>query len=129
MSAKDQLEEKGAELLIKMIDFTVKSMDDVVEFSKQQIPDILHQLLTWKATYASVWMMVGLVLVIVSFVWGKKVNRWMQKDGDAGVFHILTVILFCSGCWQIIENLLVILQILVSPKIYLIEYGSELINK
>lgn len=128
IDATEQLKEKGAEMLVKMIDFTVQSMNDVIEFSKQQIPDVIHQLLMWKATNAGVWMIFGIIFLVLAFMWGKKVNKWIAEDPDAIPAHIPTLILLVIGGYNFIDNLLTILQIVVAPKIYLIEYASDLIK-
>lgn len=43
-----QLQNKASEALLTMLDITVKSMGDVVEWGSQQIPEGIHQLLMWR---------------------------------------------------------------------------------
>lgn len=130
-AASEQLKEKGAEVLTKMIDITVQSMNDVIEFGKQQIPDVIHQLLMWQATNAAVWMGLGLILLALTWKWFKQVNKWANDSGDdeCYVLHLFTAVFTAAGVAFIIPNLLEILQIMVAPKVYLIEYASELIKK
>lgn len=128
VTASEQLKEKGSEVLVKMIDITVQSMSDVIEFSKQQIPEVIHQLLMWKATYAGVWMLIGVFLLTLAVIYGKKANGWIRTDSNNIPAHLLTVLLFTVGSYQFIDNLLIILQIWIAPKIYLIEYAASLVK-
>lgn len=127
----EQLKEKGSEMLVKMIDFSIQSMSDVVDFGKQQIPQVIHELLMWKATSASVWMAVGVILLILGWITFKAINRTVAKTGDedAYVLHLATGALIVVGGLFFIPNLLELLQILVAPKVYLIEYSADLIKK
>jgi len=127
----EQLKEKGSEMLIKMIDFSIQSMSDVVDFGKQQIPQVIHELLMWKATNACVWIVVGVILFILSWLTFKAINRYVATTGeeDAYIVHVVTAILFVIGGFFFIPNLLELLQILVAPKVYLIEYSADLIKK
>lgn len=130
-AASEQLKEKGAEVLTKMIDITVQSMNDVIEFGKQQIPEVIHQLLMWRATNSAVWLSLGFIILVLSWKWFKQVNKWASESGDDEHYalHILTAIFTFVGVGFIMPNLLEILQIMVAPKVYLIEYASELIKK
>lgn len=127
----EQLKEKGSEMLIKMIDFSIQSMSDVVDFGKQQIPQVIHELLMWKATNACVWMAIGVILLILSWVTFKAVNRLVvsEADPDAYCLHFATGALLILGALFFIPNLLELLQIIVAPKVYLIEYSADLIKK
>lgn len=131
-TATDELKDKGSEMLVKMIDFTVQSMNDVLEFSKQQIPDVIHQLLMWKATNSLVWLTVGIIILLGAIFWGKKVNKWGKEQREEEIYifgHLLTALLtFASFCF-IIYNLLEVLQIWIAPKVYLIQMAADLVKK
>lgn len=129
MSATDQLKEKGAEALVKMIDVTIQSINDVVEFGKQQIPEIIHQLLMWKATEAGLYALLGIAFLIAAFLWGKKVNEWGKRDYNAYGAHIATACATIVGVLITFSNLMDFLYILVAPKVYLLEYSTQLIKK
>ncbi len=127
-----QLEAKASELLVKMIDVTVQSMSDVVEFGKQQIPEVIHQLLMWNALQASIWVIFAIVFSI--FVC-KVVNRTKPgfNDWERGFGTFVQVLgwlvaIFVGGS-IFMMNLLEAAYILIAPKVWLIEYAAELIKK
>lgn len=127
----EQLKEKSSELLVKMIDFSIQSASDVVEFSKQQIPQVIHELLMWRATNAAIWMLVGIVILIGMWKAFKAINKCVKDTGedDNYIMHIGTAMLAIIGLGFFLPNLLELLQILVAPKVYLIEYSADLIKK
>lgn len=127
----DQLKEKSSELLVKMIDFSIQSASDVVEFSKQQIPQVIHELLMWRATNAGIWMLVGILVLIGMWKTFKAINKCVKDTGDDDnyIMHIGTAMLAIIGLGFFLPNLLEMLQILVAPKVYLIEYSADLIKK
>lgn len=127
----EQLKEKSSELLVKMIDFSIQSASDVVEFSKQQIPQVIHELLMWRATNAAIWMLVGIVILIGMWKAFKAINKCVKDTGedDNYIMHIGTALLAIIGLGFFLPNLLELLQILVAPKVYLIEYSADLIKK
>jgi hypothetical protein len=154
MSATDQLKEKGAEALVNMIDVTVKTMSDVVDFSKQQIPDVLHQLLMWKAVESLVGFILPLILAIallsycLSF-W-KSIPKQLSRDRDGrapwiadefqgadgalyGRYWFRGYVCFVLGILASIVAFFSFnldwLQIWIAPKVYLIQYAAELIKK
>lgn len=123
-----QLQDKASEVLVNMIDITVKSMNDVIEFGKQQIPEVIHQLLLWQLTSSILWIVVGVVLVVVGFWWCCKANNWIKKDPNNVPAHFVTLLFFVGGAWFIIYNALDALQIWVAPKVYLIQYAADLVR-
>uniref|UniRef100_A0AAU8HZA3 TMhelix containing protein n=1 Tax=Klebsiella phage FKP3 TaxID=3231233 RepID=A0AAU8HZA3_9CAUD len=127
-----QLEAKASELLVKMIDVTVQSVSDVVEFGKQQIPEVIHQLLMWNALKASIWVVVAAVFSIFLCT---VVNRAkpVLNEADYGfgtVVQILGwVIAMVLGGTVFMYNLLQAVYIMIAPKVWLIEYAAELVKK
>lgn len=126
MATTEQLKDKASDVLLSMIDVTVKSMSDVIEFGKQQIPEVIHQLLLWQLTSSLLWIAVGIVLTILGALWCRKANQWVKQDSENVPAHIATIVLFALGAWAIISNSLDALQIWVAPKVYLIQYAASL---
>lgn len=126
MATTEQLKEKASDVLLSMIDVTVKSMSDVIEFGKQQIPEVIHQLLLWQLTSSLLWIAVGIVLAILGGFWCRKVNQWVRQDAENAPAHIGTALVFALSAWAIISNSLDALQIWVAPKVYLIQYAANL---
>ena len=129
---EQKLEEKATDLLVKMIDITVQSVSDVVEFGKQQIPDIINQLLMWKIAESGVWLVFGIVFLVVGLFFSNHYyNRLEELEGGMGmaVRIVGSFISLLAGSIMIVQNLLSVLYIWLAPKVWLIEYGAELVKK
>lgn len=126
MSTTDQLKDKASEVLISMIDVTVKSMNDVIEFGKQQIPEVIHQLLMWEMTKASVGVIVGILILIGTYIFYRKACEWCKESPENAPAHIGTILLFSVGAFLFISQLLTVLQIWVAPKVFLIQEAANL---
>lgn len=127
-----QLEAKASELLIKMIDVTVQSVSDVVEFGKQQIPEVIHQLLMWNVLKASIWVVVAVVFsIFLCTVVNRAKPVLNESESGFGTFiQILGwLIAMVVGGSVFMINLLQAAYILIAPKVWLIEYAAELIKK
>lgn len=127
-----QLEVKASELLVKMIDVTVQSVSDVVEFGKQQIPEIIQQLLMWNALKASIWVVVAVVFsIFLCTVVNRAKPVLNESESGFGTFiQILGwLIAMVVGGSVFMINLLQAAYILIAPKVWLIEYAAELIKK
>lgn len=127
-----KLEEKATELLVKMIDVTVQSVSDVVEFGKQQIPDIINQLLMWKIAESGVWLVFGIIFLVVGLFFSNHYyNRLEELESGLGmaVRIIGSFISLLAGSIMIVRNLLDVLYIWLAPKVWLIEYSAELVKK
>lgn len=127
-----QLEAKASELLVKMIDVTVQSVSDVVEFGKQQIPEVIHQLLMWNIMKASIWVVLSAVFAIglVMLVNRSKPTLEESAPGLGICIQIcgwLTALLLGGSIF--INKLLDAVYIWIAPKVWLIEYAAELIKK
>lgn len=127
-----QLEAKASELLVKMIDVTVQSVSDVVEFGKQQIPEVIHQLLMWNALKASIWVIVAIVFSIFLCTVVNRAKPGLNKsESGLGTFvQILGwLVAMIVGGSVFMTNLLQAAYIIIAPKVWLIEYAAELIKK
>lgn len=127
-----QLEAKASELLVKMIDVTVQSVSDVVEFGKQQIPEVIHQLLMWNVLKASIWVVVAVVFsIFLCTVVNRAKPVLNESESGFGTFiQILGwLIAMVVGGSVFMINLLQAAYILIAPKVWLIEYAAELIKK
>lgn len=127
-----QLEAKASELLVKMIDVTVQSVSDVVEFGKQQIPEVIHQLLMWNALKASIWVVVAVVFsIFLCTVVNRAKPGLNESESGLGTFvQILGwLIAMVVGGAVFMINLLQAAYIMIAPKVWLIEYAAELIKK
>jgi len=128
MATTDQVKDKASDALINMIDITVKSMSDVVEFGKQQIPEVIHQLLMWEMAKGIIGFSVGVIFAIVTVIFFRKACQWYQEDSSNAPAHIGTAVLLVISSILLIDNIMIIVQIWVAPKLYLLEYAASLIK-
>lgn len=151
--AVKQLQDTASNALVNMIDVTVKTMSDVVEFSKQQIPDVIHQLLVWKAMESLLNFILPVLILLVFFTWSytfwKDIPAQKSRDGDnmAPWIHddyrsrdgwlnprywirgyIAPVMIIIFALVTLASFNLVWLQIWLAPKVYLIQYAAELVK-
>lgn len=111
--------------LASILQKTVNAVEAGVSFLSDQLPDVIQQLLIWHAVKSGVWFVITLICTIVLGRWLYKTLKSPDCWDDYGPLPILFggavvflfVITFKNLDW---------LQILVAPKLYLIEYAAEL---
>ena len=152
----DKAQDNMVAALERMILFAVDSAEKAGEMLTEQVPDIVMQLLSWHALKYGINAFIGLVLVILT-VWmcihiykqfmiphpdDKTVKsskwyydrwgEWKTRDNWDGVIFIkicITFLISIIGIVMLYKNLMLTLYIIVAPKLYLIEYGVDLIRK
>jgi hypothetical protein len=98
------------------------------EFLKEQIPDILQQLLAWKLAEASIKTAVGLVGIALTVWAGKHLWRWVRKE-DSGYEPMMVFLgLPLVPSFILASNFFDAVKILVAPKVWLLEYAAELVR-
>ena len=141
---KDELQQKLVDALDKMLN----GIDSGVAFMSEQMPDYLQQLIMWFGIYSAIKCLVGVMLLVAApLVQRKLYNRiplkpkkdgaenWYWHDGyksmtmtDLGLFYRLAVIGLpaLSAVFGLALINLEWLQILIAPKVWLVEYISNL---
>lgn len=132
--------------LIEILNKTVNSIDASVSFLEAEIPDVVSQLLTWYAVKGVLLATIGVLLLLAYAVAVRKVIESKPDEGSnffwdryPGSDHVefsvqggytLGVVgaLICLSALDMICNVEDTLQIVVTPKIWLIEYASSLIK-
>ena len=76
----EAVKEKASDILLNMVNVTIQTMSDVVEFGKQQIPEVVHQLLMWKAVESFIGFALNVILLIIGIL---LITRWGKRVGDA----------------------------------------------
>jgi hypothetical protein len=124
----NKIEDAAAQILQGAIDSATKG----AEFLKEQIPDLLKQLLAWNL--AADFMVMALAAV-VAFVSWKAVTKWVDQELDCGMWafpKVLASIIggIASGDLTIgaIISMFDALKIIIAPKVWLLEYASSLIR-
>ena len=132
----NETDKQLAEILKKGLETAEKTGNFIVE----QAPDLIRQLLIWKTVEYSVYVILGIYLIIYFYRWTKKVSKEMKENEDDfedyfmdSFANILIAIgqlsLLITGIILIAENLQDLIQIVFAPKIYLIEYSAKLLGR
>lgn len=117
--------------LTEIINKAISGIDTSVEFMKAELPDVITQLLTWYAVYNGAVALASLLVIIAIITGWIKVFKWMKKDDSYMEFEVI----FVLGVFSLMIIMFAIfsfnlewLQILIAPKIWLIEYASTLVK-
>ena len=132
----NETDKQLAEILKKGLETAEKTGNFIVE----QAPDLIRQLFIWKTVEYSVYVILGISLIIYFYRWTKKVSKEMKENEDDfedyfmdSFANILITIgqlsLLITGIILIVENLQDLIQIVFAPKIYLIEYSAKLLGR
>lgn len=128
----DQLQKVLADIITRV----TSGADAAIQFGKEQIPEVLKQLLIWNFTFSFlIWFSATAVIVgyiiwmLTKFRWWFKNQRSTTTEQDAAV-TVLTVI------WGFVSFIMIFvfwcnldwLKIWVAPKLYLLEYAASLIK-
>ncbi len=145
----EQLQKVLADIIVKI----TSGADAVVEFSKQQIPEVLQQLLVWHFISNLLSLFIPLILLIICFTisyrfWKKvPVQESRDKDGRSPwiideyrdrdhvlhfkywfIGYLLPVIIIIITIIVLVNMNLTWLKIILAPKLYLLEYAASLIS-
>lgn len=125
----EQLQNALAEILGK----TLNGVDAASSFVVSELPDVIQQLLTWYAVKGFISMLAGIFIWYLPFLSYRKLSDWHKnKDGYKDfemdvvlpVFVISLIFLLLSGLLLNFDWL----QILLAPKVWIIEYSSSLVK-
>ena len=115
------------ELLLETLKNLITSATTAANFTAEQLPDVIQQLLIYKAVSS---IMTQVIAAICLYFVGIKSIQYASKDCTdesiavpAFFFGVIIVsicvaIIVCNAAW---------LQIWLAPKVYLIEYAAKLI--
>ncbi len=119
--------------LTGILGYIEESVKSAGGFAIEQAPEIVQQLLAWELAENIILSTITVVVFIVSVVFIKKMfplkkDRWGDVDFGAGL--MLAGLIFTSVISFILSicGILAALQIIIAPKIYLIEYAARLMR-
>lgn len=123
----DELKEKAKEVLIQMIN----DLQHVRDFTLEQAPEVIEQLLRWKMTEAFLIMSFSLAAAVCVLYTGFSYAQKLAKEEYPDDFVvntacIITIVLALLPFSFFCTNFKVWLQITMAPKIWLLEYAANL---
>lgn len=121
-------------ILLNLVQRSITALDSGAEFLASEIPEVIQQLLVWKAIESFIWFIFILFLsgmvIYYGGIKGFQLARFHQESSD-GLSYGLWGVLFALAFAATIPSLFYQmdwLQILVAPKLYLLEYAAELVK-
>ena len=124
-----------------LIQTSLNAIDKGTAFLSNQIPEVIQQLLLWKAIASFIEFSFGIFIIGGLFAWliyqykywtTTIETKWettkQRISGDTGPFVLLNIVcviplLYGSSCINLIW-----LQIWIAPKLYLIEYAKDFLK-
>ena len=125
-----ETDQQLAEILKKGLEAAEKTGNFVVE----QAPDLIQQLIVWKTCEYIFLILISIAFLFSIYKWCKSaIKRYGNLDNFFGepevivfsIYSIVVILIFVIALFQSFFNLL---QILLAPKIWLIEYATNLIK-
>lgn len=140
---------KVQDALVDVINKSVSAFEQGATFLSAELPDVVHQLLLWKAVESSMVFLLGILFLITPlFVYlrfggkGKELtpasqnsyashvptlthDKYGKPDDGMIPFSLLTTVCLIFAVFAINVTWL---QILIAPKIFLIEYAANLLK-
>ena len=124
-----------------LIQTSLNAIDKGTTFLSNQIPEVIQQLLLWKAVVSFIEFSSGIFIIggifawliyqykywttTVTTEWGTKNVRLEEDAGPLVLLNLFCIIplLYGSSCINLIW-----LQIWIAPKLYLIEYAKDFLK-
>lgn len=122
------IQDSANQALEQLLNVAVSGVQGAVNFSKAQIPDVIHQMLVWNAVTSLNIQVVCLIALTVTLILIYKFIKYYDFDGEAVVFGILIgsipvvpvlIIFFHNSDW---------LQIWLAPKYYILQQAASLVK-
>jgi membrane-associated HD superfamily phosphohydrolase len=121
-----------------LIDKVSSGMDAATSFLAEQIPDVLHQLLLYNFVVNLLWTILGtVILIVVVVLWflfvKEAVKKYDEEEDDdyiSGIVitTIIGIVICFADIYGILSDHFGWLEIWLAPKIWLIEYATQLIK-
>lgn len=134
------MNERLQNALTQMIDKAMTGVDASVDFLSAEIPEVVHQLLLWYAVSNMVYAALGAVVLYLCYCVVRKPKgkgeNWMWNYCEYKEKHTMTsesilgffIIFPAFVGFALLSNVMESLKIWIAPKIWLIEYASDLVK-
>lgn len=118
------------EELQKALAEILNSAIDAKDFLLSEMPDVINQLLWWHGVKSGLLCLFGAVILLMVYNISMRIhNKIKNKYWDETVY---LAVAFIGGLVSVIATFELInldwLQILIAPKLYLIEYAAKLVG-
>ena len=127
------MNEQTQQALAELLQKAVNGVDSITAFSQAQLPEVINQLLMWNFV-SSLLTQVGCIAYLIGFsLVAKRVFQYCKdnRDGDSVIFVVLGLIFAWMVALVAIATFFdnfVWIKIWLAPKLYLLEYASQLLK-
>ena len=111
--------------VIGIIEKATTGIDKATDFLSAELPDVVNQLLAWNTFSSSIWFAIGCFIILAGLIF--PIVVFIRSDDNelkhAALWVGLVVVIIgavfaaCNMDW---------LQIMIAPKVWLIEYAAGL---
>lgn len=128
----DQLQKVLADIITRV----TSGADAAIQFGKEQIPEVLKQLLIWNFTFSFLIWFSATAVIVGYIIWMLTKFRWWFKNQRSTTTELDAAVITITGIWGFISFIMIFvfwcnldwLKIWVAPKLYLLEYAASLIK-
>ena len=132
------IQDTATQALQQMLIMAVNGLQGAVDFSKAQIPDVVHQMLVWNAVQSIIAQVFSIVIIaLCSYLFYKIAKSVQERDsifsecGDLSFVGFLVASVSILLVLFFLYNFLVSfdwLQIWLAPKYYILQQAANLIK-
>lgn len=126
------MSEQTDKVVASLIQKAMEGVDQAVDFSKAQLPDVIEQLIHWKMAAYSLRIFTCAVIAIAMCFAFKKAYQWHEgyEKEAAGFFGMMfSAMIFMASFVVLSGNIGDLIQLWLAPKVWLIEYAAQLMIK
>lgn len=116
-----------------VINRSLSGLDTATTFVKEQLPDIIRQLLTWTLAVNVAYIAMWFILLIVTLITWRRMSKkgiphWKNEHPTvAGALHIVMgVATLLILILVVIPSTTQAIKVVVAPKLFLIDYVTDL---
>lgn len=128
----DQLQKVLADIITRV----TSGADAAIQFGKEQIPEVLKQLLVWNFTLSFMIWFSATAIIVGYAIWMATKFRWWLKNQHVTTSEQDSMYAIIFVIWGFISFVMVFvfwcnldwLKIWIAPKLYLLEYAASLIK-
>lgn len=115
--------------LAQILNKTVSAAEAGVAFLQKELPEVIQQLLMWKAVESAIYFLTALVVLWFCFYAIRKVWAYSKTPSGGGSEAMIMFPGVAAGfsVWGMLQHT-DWLKILIAPKLYLIEFAASLVK-
>lgn len=130
------MNEQLQKVLADIITRVTSGADAAIQFGKEQIPEVLKQLLIWNFTFSFLIWFSATAIIVGYIIWMLTKFRWWFKNQRSTTTEQDATVITITVIWGFVSFIMIFvfwcnldwLKIWVAPKLYLLEYAASLIK-